>query len=74
MPASHLEFHVEERSMEAFLTAWLPRIERLKVRNFRARREVELKNLTPLTTGGASSRMSCVHHSLAYLSVRKRGY
>ena len=25
MPASHLEFHVEEPSMEAFLNAWLPR-------------------------------------------------
>ena len=25
MPASHLEFHVEEPSMEAFLDAWLPR-------------------------------------------------
>ena len=25
MPASHLEFHVEEPSMEAFLKAWLPR-------------------------------------------------
>ena len=24
MPASHLEFHVEERSMEEFLAAWLP--------------------------------------------------
>ncbi len=24
MPASHLEFHVEEPSMEAFLNAWLP--------------------------------------------------
>ena len=26
MPASHFEFHVEERSMEAFLAAWLPKI------------------------------------------------
>ena len=25
MPASHFELHVEERSMEAFLGAWLPR-------------------------------------------------
>ena len=25
MPASHIEFHVEEPSMEAFLAAWLPR-------------------------------------------------
>ena len=25
MPASRLEFHVEERSMQAFLAAWLPR-------------------------------------------------
>ena len=26
MPASYLEFHVEEPSMEAFLGAWLPRL------------------------------------------------
>lgn len=26
MPACHLEFHVEELSMEAFLHAWLPRL------------------------------------------------
>ena len=26
MPGSHFEFHVEERSMEAFLAAWLPRV------------------------------------------------
>ncbi len=26
MPGSHFEFHVEDRSMEAFLAAWLPRV------------------------------------------------
>lgn len=47
-----------------------PRIERLKVRNFRALREVELKNLTPLTVllGPNGSGKSTVFDVFAFLA------
>ena len=47
-----------------------PRIERLKVRNFRALRDVELKNLTPLTVllGPNGSGKSTVFDVFAFLA------
>ena len=47
-----------------------PRIERLKVRNFRALREVELKNVTPLTVllGPNGSGKSTVFDVFAFLA------
>ena len=47
-----------------------PRIERLKVRNFRALRDVELKNLTPLTVllGPNGSGKSSVFDVFAFLA------
>lgn len=47
-----------------------PRIERLKVKNFRALRDVELKNLTPLTVllGPNGSGKSTVFDVFAFLA------
>ena len=47
-----------------------PRIERLKVRNFRALRDVELKHLTPLTVllGPNGSGKSTVFDVFAFLA------
>ena len=47
-----------------------PRIERLKVQNFRALREIEIKNLTPLTVllGPNGSGKSTVFDVFAFLA------
>lgn len=47
-----------------------PRVRRLKVRNFRALREVEIRNLTPLTVllGPNGSGKSTVFDVFAFLS------